>query len=227
MVVIKVLSLIFLLTGMVLLGAALFVYQDTRDFLRRAQSGEGTITEVTRRAVRHRFTGTVYDYTVRYGAAQGDNGVSFVSRGHNAPDYTVGQVVPILYAMDSPRRAAIDGFTVLWSSFGLLAIAGGCLASCGACNLWITATPARAKMRTAVTLQELHKAFRAGRLTRASEYQGLLVAFTFVGFALGGTALAIVVFASSTLKLLLAIFALYMAFQMVRAGRARQRGLRT
>ena len=72
MIVIKVLSIIFVLIGVVLLGIGLFVYQDTRDFLNRARATDGVVTEVARRTVWHRFTSTVYDYTVRYVPSQGD-----------------------------------------------------------------------------------------------------------------------------------------------------------
>jgi hypothetical protein len=159
-------------------------------------------------------------------AQQGAIDEFFTSRGHNSPDYAVGQVVPILYTGDIPRQAAINDFSVLWSSFGLLGILGGCLLGSGACNVWITAVPARTRIRTMVTVRELKEAFRAGRLTRGSEYQGLLVAFSFVGFALVGVILAVVVFASSTLKVIIAVLVLYVVAQIVRGRRTHQRDLR-
>ena len=151
---------------------------------------------------------------------------SFVSRGHNSPDYAVGEVVPVLYTADIPRRAAIDEFALLWSTFGLLTILGGCLLGTGACNLWITAAPARAKIRTAVSVRELKEAFRAGRLTRDSEYQGLLVAFSFVGFAVLGLSVAVVVFASATMKMIITALLLYTLVQIVRGRQSRRRGRR-
>jgi hypothetical protein len=222
MVVIRILSFIFLVAGIILVGAGLFVYQDTRDFLSRARSGAGTVTGVSRRTVWHRFSSTVYDYTVRYVPGEGATDEFFTSRGHNSPDYAVGQVVAILYTGDIPHRVAINDFSVLWSSFGLLGILGGCLLGSGVCNLWITAIPARTKIRTAVTVRELKEAFRAGRLTRGSEYQGLLVALSFVGFALVGVILAVIVFAPSTLKVIIAVIVLYVVAQIVRGRRTRQ-----
>ena len=223
MIVIRILSLIFVLTGVVLLIFSFSAFKYRKDFISRASLTHGSVTEVIRR--RHSSTmrgsslAVSHYYKVRYDTDRGQS-IEFVnSESHGSPEYKVGEEVPVLYHPDDPSRAAINSFALLWFNFGLLSVLGVCFLGAGLCNLWITASPARG-FRNEVTLRELREAFRQGKLTRGSEYQGLLVAFSFVGFAFFGVAIMVLLFASSTIKFIVAVLMLYMLVQVVRGRRS-------
>ena len=99
---------------------------------------------------------------------------------------------------------------MLWFKFGLLSVLGFCFAACGATNLWITELPPQQGLTSSANLSDLKEAYRNGRLTRNSEYQGLLVGFSFFGFALLAFAIMIFVFAGTFVKVLIGVLALYM-----------------
>jgi hypothetical protein len=104
----------------------------------------------------------------------------------------------------------------------LLTVLGFCFAACGATNLWITELPSQQGLTSSANLRDLKEAYRSGRLTRNSEYQGLLVAFSFIGFGLLGAAVMIFVFAGTFIKILVAILAIYMLMQIMFGRRKRK-----
>jgi hypothetical protein len=226
MIAIRILSLVFVLLGIVLLTLSVSELRRRKEFIERASLARGAITEVIRRRASTSMRGssfaTRYYYRVRYDTGRGES-VEFVnSDWHGSPEYRVGEEVPVLYHPDDPGGAAINSFSLLWFDFGLLSVLGACFLGAGSCNLWITASPAK-RFRSGASVRELREAFRRGKLTRGSEYQGLLVALTFGGFAILGAALIVLVFASATAKLILAALVLYTLVQAVRA-RWRRRG---
>lgn len=214
MFVVRVLSSVFILVGAGLLAVGMTQYNARQDFVQRASVAHGTVTQVVPKSVRARIGfSTVYHYQVQYTTDRGER-VEFVTADyHSSPEYAIGKAVPVLYEPDDPAHAAIDAFDLLWGGIGVLGILGGCFLGVGVVNLWITAVPAR-RIRREATLRELATAYRAGRLTRGSEYQGLLVAFTFVGFALFGCSLAVVLFASTAAKWVVGLVVLYALAQI-------------
>ncbi len=227
MIVIRILSLIFILIGIVLLIFSFSAFKYRKDFINRASLTHGSITEVIRRRPSTTMRGSSFAvrhyYKVRYDTDRGQSSEFVNSEWHGSPEYKVGEEVPVLYHPDDPGKAAIKSFSLLWFNFGLLSTLGVCFLGAGSCNLWITSSPAKG-IRNEVTLRELKEAFRQGKLTRGSEYQGLLVAFSFVGFAFLGVAMMVLLFASSTVKFILTALMLYMLVQVVR-GRRKSRKL--
>ena len=225
MIVIRIISSIFILVGVVFLIFSLSALRYRKDFIGRARPTRGTITEVIRRRpsamIGSRGSFAIrYHYKVKFETDRGES-VEFVNADwQGSPEYKVGQEVSVLYHPDDPGKAAINSFPLLWFNFGLLSVLGVCLLGAGACNLWITASPARG-FRNEVSLRELKEAFRGGRLTRDSEYQGLLVASSFVGFALLGVTIMTLIFASATVKFILATLVLYTLIQAARGRRGR------
>ncbi|MCI0618385.1 hypothetical protein L0244_35860, partial [bacterium] len=116
----------------------------------------------------------------------------------------------------------INTISLLWFNFGLLTVLGFCFAACGATNLWITELPPQQGLTSAANLRDLKEAYRSGRLTRNSEYQGLLVGFSFFGFALLAFVIMIFVFAGTFIKILVAILAIYMLLRIVFGRRKRK-----
>ncbi|HEY7160295.1 MAG TPA: DUF3592 domain-containing protein, partial [Acidobacteriota bacterium] len=210
MKVIRIISFVFVSVGILLLVLGYREYKFKKAFINQAQATTGKVTEVikhTRRGSKG-HTSTEYHYRVVYQADSTQK--EFVSdKSHSTAEYQIGDVVPVLYHSD---RAEINTISLLWFNFGLLTVLGFCLAGCGAMNLWITELPPQQGIATSANLRDLKEAYRNGRLTRNSEYQGLLVAFSFFGFAVLGFVIMIFVFAGTFIKILVAILAIYMFF---------------
>jgi hypothetical protein len=210
LIVIKVISVIFVLAGLALLGFGVPEYARTRDFIEKASPAQGTITEVIPRTTRSRkgTASTSYYYRVTYATGYGA-AIEFVNGEETAsPEFRPGETVPVLFDPGEPSKAAIDSFALLWFDCALLNVLGGFFLATGLCNLWITAVPARG-IRNEATLRELKEALLSGKLTRQSRYQGLMVAFTFAGFAFLGAAIMVVFFSSTTARAVIGALAAY------------------
>jgi len=222
MKVIRIISIVFVAAGILLLVFGYREYKLKKDFTSQAQATTGKVTEVVKRVRRGSkgHTSTEYHYRVVYQAES--NQKEFVSdKSHSSPEYHIGDAVPVLY-LSNPERAEINTISLLWFNFGLLTVLGFCFAACGATNLWITELPPQQGLTSSANLRDLKEAYRSGRLTRNSEYQGLLVGFSFVVFALLGVAVMIFVFAGTFPKILVAILAIYMFLRIMFARRKKK-----
>lgn len=215
MKVIRIISFVFVAAGILLLILGYREYKIKKAFTHQAQATTGKVTDVIKR-IRHGSKGktsTEYHYRVSYQAA--DSQKEFISdKSHSTPEYQIGDSVPVLY-LSNPERAEINTISLLWFNFGLLTVLGFCFAACGATNVWITELPPQQGLTTTASLRDLKEAYRSGRLTRNSEYQGLLVAFSFVGFALLALMVMIFVFTGTFIKILVGILAIYMFMRIV------------
>lgn len=223
--VIRIISFVFIAAGIILLLFGYREYKAKKTFTNQAQAMTGKVTEVIKRtrSGSKGSTTTVYHYRVAYQTNDGRQ-LEFISdKSHSSPEYRIGDSVPVLYLADHPERAEINTISLLWFQFGLLTVLGFCLAGCGACNLWITELPPQQGMRSEANLRDLKEAYRSGKLTRNSEYQGLLVGFSFVGFALFGLAVMIIVFAGTFTKVLISTLLLIMFIRIMWDRRKRKR----
>jgi hypothetical protein len=222
MKVIRIISFVFVAAGILLLVFGYREYKLKKAFTDQAQSTTGKVAEVIKRVRRGTkgHTSTAYHYRVSY-QANGQQKEFVSDKSHSSPEYQIGDAVPVLY-IPNPERAEINTVSLLWFNFGLLTVLGFCLAGCGATNLWITELPPQQGLTTSANLRDLKEAYRSGKLTRNSEYQGLLVAFSFVGFALLALAVMIFVFAGTFIKILVAILGIYMFLRILFARRQKK-----
>jgi uncharacterized protein DUF3592 len=222
MKVIRSISLVFVAAGILLLVFGYREYKLKKTFTNRAQATTGKVTEVIKR-IRHGTKGhssTAYHYRVSY-QVDGQQKEFVSDKSHSTAEYQIGDSVPILY-LSNPERAEINTISLLWFNFGLLTVLGFCFAACGATNLWITELPPEQGLTTSANLRDLKEAYRTGKLTRNSEYQGLLVAFSFVGFALVALSIMIFVFGGTFIKILVAILAIYMFIRILFSRRKKK-----
>jgi hypothetical protein len=223
MKVIRIISFVFVGAGILLLIFGYREYKLKKAFTNQAQATTGKVTEVIKR-VRSGSKGsksTEYHYRVVYQAVDGTQKGFVSDKSHSSPEYQIGDAVPVLYLAD-PERAEINTISLLWFNFGLLSVLGFCLAACGATNLWITELPPQQGLTSSVNLRDLKEAYRSGRLTRNSEYQGLLVGFSFFGFAFLAFVVMIFVFAGTFVKVLIGILSLYMFIRIMFDRRKRK-----
>lgn len=216
MKVIRIISFVFVAAGIVLLLFGFREYKAKKAFTNQAQATTGKVTEVIKRtrSGSKGSTTTEYHYRVAYQAHDGSPKEFVSDKSHSTSEYKIGNTVPVLYRTD-PERAEINTISLLWFNFGLLSVLGFCLAACGATNLWITELPPQQRLTSSANLRDLKEAYRSGRLTRNSEYQGLLVGFSFFGFALFGLAVMIFVFAGTFVKVLIGILGSYMFIRIM------------
>jgi Protein of unknown function (DUF3592) len=223
MKVIRIISFVFVAAGILLLIFGYREYKLKKAFTNQAKATTGKVTQVIKR-VRSgsKGTSTEYHYRVAYQTHDGSQKEFVSDKSHSTAEYKIGDAVPVLY-LANPERAEINTISLLWFNFGLLSVLGFCFAACGAANLWITELPPQQGLTSSANLRELKEAYRSGRLTRNSEYQGLLVALSFVGFALLALVIMIFVFAGIFVKILVVILAIYMFFRISFARRKRKK----
>jgi hypothetical protein len=215
MKIIRIISFVFVAAGILLLVFGYREYKLKKAFTNLAHATTGKVTELIKR-IRHGtkgHTSTAYHYRVSY-QVDGQQKEFVSDKSHTTAEYQIGDSVPVLY-LSNPERAEINTISLLWFNFGLLAVLGFCFTACGATNLWITELPPQQGLTSSANLRDLKEAYRNGRLTRNSEYQGLLVAFSFVGFAFLAAAVMIIVFAGTFIKILVAILVIYMFMRII------------
>jgi hypothetical protein len=223
MKIIRIISFVFVAAGILLLVFGYREYKLKKAFTNQAQATTGKVTEVIKRLQRGSkgHTSTEYHYRVEYQTESTKK--EFVSdKSHSTAEYQIGDSVAVLY-MSNTERAEINTISLLWFNFGLLTVLGFCFAACGATNLWITELPPQQGLTSSANLRELKEAYRSGRLTRNSKYQGLLVALSFVGFGLLAFVIMIFVFAGIFVKILVVILAIYMFFRISFARRNKKK----
>src|SRR3712207_5962495 len=131
MIVIRVISVTFIIAGALLLWGGARAFRNRRDFIASAQPARGVVTGVERRRPRTRTTGfaVTYYFRVRYETAVGQTVEFVTAEGHSSPEYKVGDLVPVLYTGDG--RAAINSFSMLWFNSAFLFVSGGCFLGAG------------------------------------------------------------------------------------------------
>lgn len=106
-----VLSYLFLLIGIGLLGGAGYFYLDTREFVASARLAPGTVVALRSGAPEVRFR------------AQDGREIQFTSRVSNKPpSYRIGETVEVLYRPDHPENAEINALLTLW--LGVIILGG-------------------------------------------------------------------------------------------------------
>jgi hypothetical protein len=109
---------VFLGIGILMLVLALVLWNETRRFITRAATAQGTVTELLE--VRDDDDGSVtFKPVVKFVAAGGEEVTFTSSYSSRPPAYDVGEAVEVLYL---PGDARINGFGSLW--FGPLLVGG-------------------------------------------------------------------------------------------------------
>lgn len=110
---------VFTVIGLAMVAGACFMYSNTQDFLSKAVSTEGTVTQLI---LSRSNDSTTYRPVVEFKTQNGRIVEFTSSTGSNPPSYSQGEVVEVLYQETSPQDAKINGFFSLW---GGIAILGG------------------------------------------------------------------------------------------------------
>jgi hypothetical protein len=111
--VLVLVSALFTLVGVGLLGSGALLYSNTRAFLRDAIEGTGMVIAVDRSRSAD-GDGFVYYPVIEFTPLDG-NQIEFTANvGSNPPAYAVGDSVNLLYRPESPQAARIKDFWSLW-----------------------------------------------------------------------------------------------------------------
>jgi hypothetical protein len=107
---------IFALLGAGLLAGGIYSFWRTRQFLRTAETAEGSVVQLSwqQSSGRHGPSWTAYPQ-IRFQTAEGRSILFFASVGSNPPSYAAGQPVKVLYDPQNPYHAEIDSFGQLWT----------------------------------------------------------------------------------------------------------------
>lgn len=116
--VLRLVKIIFSLVGLAMLAGALYLVNDTRQYLTRAQKVDGLVIDIL--PVRS-SNGTTYKPLVQYTDPQGQARTFEPSGSSNPPSYSEGE--PVQVFLDPLGQAPkLDGFMALW---GAASIVGG------------------------------------------------------------------------------------------------------
>lgn len=109
--ILTVVKIIFSAVGLILLGATVFIYINTAEFIKASATAEGVVVHVER-------VDDVYYPTVRFQTSDNKNIEFRSSTGSNPPSHSVGDNAEVMYSSDDPYNARINTFFSLW--FGAL-----------------------------------------------------------------------------------------------------------
>ena len=225
MKIVRVIAAILALTGLVLIAFGIGGYRSQVKFLDNASDAAGEVTKVTRHtrtsgSGKHRTT-TYYTFDVKFRTPRGETIERPAMETSSSPRFLEGEKVQILFSREDPREFTIDDFAMLWADVVVLFVAGASLLAAGSAAFWIAGGKSARKVRNEAKLAELSRAWREGRLTRDSEFQGLLIAFALAGFPLLGGAILFALFADWVVQAIVGSILAFIAFQVLRARRRR------
>ncbi|WP_281232747.1 DUF3592 domain-containing protein [Flavobacterium gelatinilyticum] len=121
MKVVSIIKYVFTAIGLALLAGALYLYLDKKDFLKNAETVQGTVVELISKRSDNSITyAPVISFTTKEG-----NKIEFTSSvSSNPSSYNVGESVEVLYDPKAPNKANINGFSSLWIGPLILGILG-------------------------------------------------------------------------------------------------------
>jgi hypothetical protein len=218
--IVRIISAVFIVLGLATLAAAISEYRERAAFADNASAVTGEVTKLTQRTRSGRKgTSTYYTFTVRFVTPRGDTVEAEAMDSSSSPLYAEGERVPILFSRTKFSDFTFDHFTMLWGDAVMFAVVAGGFLGAGVSAFWIAGGRRRSEARSEATLPEIVRAWRQGRLTRDSEFQGLLVAFAFAGFFLLTGTILFVLFAPWLVQAIVAGILVVIAFKAVRARR--------
>ena len=229
MKVIRVISALIALAGLAVLAFGIREWRETWGFLELSEPSRGEVTAVDQ----HRGTPgrkgiapTFYSYKVRFKARDGSTIEEQALTTSSMPRFSVGESLGVRHFSPEPQLFMIDHFAMLWGDSVMLLAMGLSLLLSGATGFWIAGGRSERRVRNEAKLGEMAAAWRAGRLTRNSEYQGLLVAFAYVGFPLLAVAVLFVLIGHPVTQVLVGAFLVWIVFSVIRRARSQRQSTR-
>ena len=119
----RLITRIFALVGVLMLGGAGLLYQHTTKFIASAGKAQGEVTQLLRVESSRRNSSDTWRPLVRFKAPSGEI-IEFSpsSSSSSPPAYDKGEVVGVFFNLTHPQDARLDGFFDLW---GGATIVGG------------------------------------------------------------------------------------------------------
>lgn len=221
MKILRIISAVLMLVGLGALAAALSSYRTQAQFIDDASTATGEVTKVvTLTSHSRKGSSTYYAFEVRFMTPRGDTVQGRAMQTSSSPDFAEGERVPVLFSRDKPSVFTIETFGMLWVSTVVPLVIGACLLGAGAAAFWIAGgRPPGGRVRYESNLREMARAWREGRLTRDSAFQPLLIAFTFVGFGLGGAVLLFLLFVNPVVQAIVGALLALVMFRAIMANR--------
>jgi hypothetical protein len=130
-----VMSLAFLLPGLLLLWVAEAFYSQSSRLVHHGLRAQGTVVDTVIGTTRK--NGHVWYPIVRYTAQDGGSYRFQSSSGSNPPAYNVGDTVEVLYWPADPEHGTINGFFSLWGGPLIAGVLGGVFTSIGGLLLYL------------------------------------------------------------------------------------------
>jgi hypothetical protein len=117
----SIIKYVFLTIGAIMLAGTFYLYQNQQDFLKKANTVQGTVIELV---ANRSDNSTTYTPVVAFKTKKGEEITYTSSVSSNPPSYSEGETVEILYDPADPKDASINGFASLWIGCLILGILG-------------------------------------------------------------------------------------------------------
>jgi hypothetical protein len=124
----RIISRLFPAIGALLLVGAFFLWNNTRQFVAKAVTSQGTVVDLIEQ---RDSDGTTYSPVVRFSTPGGREITYTESFSGNPAPYDVGDTVEVLYSSDQPGKGRIKGFMSLWMGPVILTFIGTIFAFIG------------------------------------------------------------------------------------------------
>lgn len=118
----KIMGYLFAALSIILLIASIFTYFRTRHFIDVAVRGEGKVIKLVES--HDKDNGTTFRPVFVFRDSHGTEHEIYSSVGSYPPAHKVGDKVTVLYRVEEPENASLDGFFDLWLLPFVLGIIG-------------------------------------------------------------------------------------------------------
>ncbi|MCR4031309.1 MULTISPECIES: DUF3592 domain-containing protein [Flavobacterium] len=121
MKIFSIFNFVFSIVGAGLLAGAIYLYVDKQAFLAKAETVQGTVTElIPKRSKESTTYSPVFSFTTKTGQTI----MHHSSVSSSPPSYDVGEKVEVFYDPENPNKAEIKGFVSLWLGVLILGVVG-------------------------------------------------------------------------------------------------------
>ena len=141
MKIVKVIKYVFLTIGLLILAGSFYLFTNTQNFLKTAQTTSGTVTELIRSKSSNSSSNTAsytYKPVVEFRTQENERIEFTSSTGSNPASYSRGEEVDVLYSATSPETARINAFFSLWGGVVITGVLGSVFFLIGFLTIFLT-----------------------------------------------------------------------------------------
>lgn len=156
MKVLKVVQYVLMLIGTIMLLGALYWYQNTHQFTKKALKAEGVVIDlIESRSSNNSSSSYTYAPKVKFNTDKGQEITFTTSSSSNPPSYEVDEKVEVFYLREHPNDAKINSYFDLWGGATIVGMIGSIFLIIGSSILLFSHLSSRKKINLSATGQAI------------------------------------------------------------------------